>query len=63
MQIFLVIGPDILMNMLEAVFVWAAWVLFDFYLKQKQRFLVWDFTENANFTSFHPSGHRASKGL
>ena len=31
------IGLDILNNVLEDVFVWAAWVLFSFYLKQKQR--------------------------
>ena len=47
------IGPDILMNLLEIVFVWGAWVLFNFYLKQKQRFSVWNFTENSNFISFH----------
>ena len=26
---------------------------FNFYLKQKQRFSIWSFTENANFISFH----------
>ena len=50
------IGPDILMNALEGcitVFVWAAWFFFNFYLKQKQRYSIWSFTENANFNSFH----------
>ena len=27
--------------------------LFNFYLKQKQKFSVWSFTENASFVSFH----------
>ena len=33
--------------------IWPAWVLCNFYLKQKQRFLVWSFTENTSFNSFH----------
>ena len=51
-----VIGPDILMKVFEDSLIflaWAAWVLLNFYLKQKQRFLVWKFTENATFISFH----------
>ena len=32
---------------------WVAWALFNFYLKQKQRFSVWSFTENDSFISFH----------
>ena len=49
-------GPDILINVLEdriIFFIWAAWALFNFYLKHKQRFLVWSFTENVSFISFH----------
>ena len=58
MQIFFtsVIGPDILMKVFEdniIFLVWAAWVLFNFYLKQKQRFPVWKFTENASIISFY----------
>ena len=37
------IGPDILMNVLEdriIFLIWAAWVLLDYYLKQKQKFSV-----------------------
>ena len=52
-----VICPDILINVLEncIVFViWAVWALFNFDLdKQKQRFLVWSFTENGSIISFH----------
>ena len=33
--------------------VWAASVLFNFYLKVKQRFSVWGFTKNASFMFFH----------
>ena len=44
------------MNMLKdciKLLIWADWVLFNFYLKQKQRFLVWRFVENASLISFH----------
>ena len=44
------------MNVLEddiVFFIWADWVLFDFYLKQKQRFSVWSFTENTLFIPYH----------
>ena len=42
------------MNLLEdCILIWAGWVLFSFYLKQKQRFSVWSFTENASFISFN----------
>ena len=37
------IGPNVPMNVLEdyiIFLIWAAWVLFNFYLKQKQRFSV-----------------------
>ena len=50
------IGPDILMNLLEdriASLIWAASVLFNFYLKEKQGFSVWGFTKNTSFMSFH----------
>ena len=51
------IGTDIfLINVLEdriEFLTWAAWALFHFYLKQKQRFSVWSFTENASYISFH----------
>ena len=33
--------------------IWAACVLFNFDLKQIQWFLVWSFTENTSFISFH----------
>ena len=48
-------GPDFLMNVLEdciIFLIWAAWLLFDFYLKQKQRFSV-TFTENVSFFPLH----------
>ena len=41
------IDPDILINVLEDCIIlltWAAWVLFNFHLKQKQKFSVWSFT-------------------
>ena len=50
------IGPDILTNVPEdriIFLIWAALILFSFYFKQKQRFSVWSFTENAFFISFH----------
>ena len=58
MQGFFISGiiPDILMNVLEdcvIIFAWAALTLFTFYLKQKQRCLIWSFTENVNFISSH----------
>ena len=31
----------------------AAWSLFDFYVKQKQRSSAWSLTKNASFISFH----------
>ena len=46
------IGPDILIKVVTFL-VWAACVLFNFYIKQKQKFSVWSFTENATFISFH----------
>ena len=49
------IASDFLMNELEDCIIfpnWAAWILLNFYLKQKQRFSVWNFTENANFILF-----------
>ena len=45
-------GPDILINVLEdcVVFlIWTGLALFNFHFKQKQRFSVWRFTENASF--------------
>ena len=58
LQIFFTsaIGPDILMNVLEdyiILLLWTAWVLFDFYREQKQRFSVYSFTNYASFISFH----------
>ena len=58
MQIFLTsgIGPDILMKVFEGyiiLLISAGWLLFNFYLKQKQRFSVWSFTEITSFISFH----------
>ena len=50
------IDSDILIKKLEdyiIFFIWAAWVLFNLYLKQKQRFSVWSFNENASFISLH----------
>ena len=51
------ISPHILMKVFEkttfSFFIWAAWVLFNFYLKQNQSFSVWSFTENASFISFY----------
>ena len=58
MQIFFTsgIGHGVLINVLEdsiIFLIWAAWILFDFYLKQKQGFSVWSFTENDFFIPFH----------
>ena len=58
MQIFFTSrrGSDNMMNALEdciIFLIWAARVLFIFYLKQKQVFSVWSFTENLSFISFH----------
>ena len=50
------ISPDILINMFEdciVFIIWAAWAVFNFFLTQKQRFLVWSFSENVSFISFH----------
>ena len=50
------IGTGIFWNVLEdrtEFLTWAAWALFNFYVKQKQRFSVWTFTGNASFISFH----------
>ena len=44
------------MNMLEdctTFHIWAAWILFNFYLQLKQRFSVWSYTENISFISSH----------
>ena len=49
------IGPDILTKVFEyyiILLIWAAWVLFNFYLKQKQRFSVSNFTENTPSSPF-----------
>ena len=49
------VGPDILMNVLEdciIFLIWAALVLFNFCLI-KNKFLVWSFTKNGSFISFH----------
>ena len=51
-----VIGPDILIKLFKVYIiflVWAAWILFNLYLAQKQRFPVWKLTEIASFISFH----------
>ena len=32
---------------------WTAWILLNFYLKQKQRFSAWSLTENTSLVSFH----------
>ena len=48
--------PDILMKLFEDyifILYLAAWILFNFHLKQKKSFSVWSFTENASFISFH----------
>ena len=51
------IGTDIfLINVHEdhiEFLTWAAWAMLNFYFKQKQRYSVWDFTDNASFISFH----------
>ena len=50
------IDPDILMNVLKyfiIFLIWASWVLFNFHLKQKQRFSVWSFTETVSLISSH----------
>ena len=50
------IGANILMKVFEdfiVFLIWAAWVVFNVYLKQKQRFSVWWFTENAASISFN----------
>ena len=44
------------MNVLEdciVFLIWTAWVLFNFYLKQKQSFPVWNFTRNVSIIFFH----------
>ena len=54
-DICLLLGPDNLMNVLVDCFIfliWTAWISFNFYLKQKQRFSVWNLTENASFIPF-----------
>ena len=58
MQIFLTsgIGPDILMRVFEGyiiLLISGGQLLFDFYLKQKQRFSVLSFTEITSFISFN----------
>ena len=50
------ISPHILMHILEDCIMFlmrTAWVLFNFYLKQKERFSVWSFTENVFLISIH----------
>ena len=58
MQVFLTSGrgPDILIKVFEGyiiLLILAGWLLFNFYLKQKQRFSVWSFTEIISTISFH----------
>ena len=48
-------GSDVQVNVLEdyiIFLVWTAWLLLDFYLKQKERHSV-TFTENVSFSPFH----------
>ena len=48
-------GPDVQVNVLEdyiIFLIWTAWLLLDFYLKQKERHSV-TFTENVSFSPFH----------
>ena len=48
-------GSDVLVNVLEdyiIFLIWTAWLLLDFYLKQKERHSV-TFTENVSFSPFH----------
>ena len=57
-RFFVASGIDhgILIDLFEdcAVYlIWTAWVLFDFYLKQKQMFSVWSYSNNVSFISFH----------
>ena len=50
------IGHDILMYMIEDCIILiasVAWILFSFYLNQKQRYSAWSFNEIANFIFFH----------
>ena len=58
MQIYFTSGIGLanLMNVPEdciAFLIWAAWVLLNFYLKQRQTFSVWNFTKNVSFISFY----------
>ena len=48
-------GSDVQVNVLEdyiIFLIWTAWLLLDFYLKQKERHSV-TFTENVSFSPFH----------
>ena len=50
------IGPDILIKVFEGYIILLVsedCLLFNFYLKQKQRFSVWSFAEITSFISFH----------
>ena len=40
------------MNVLKGCIIFLTWAARFFYLKQKQKFSVWSFTENASFISF-----------
>ena len=49
------ICPDILTKVFQyctTLLIWATWVLLNFYIKQKQRFSVWNFTENTPSSPF-----------
>ena len=66
MHIFLTSGidPDILMKVFEGyiiLLISAGWLLFNFYLKQKQRFSVWSFTEITSFIYFHEGNFPITK--
>ena len=50
------IGPDNMRNIFEEWIIFrisAAWVLFNFYLKQKQKFSFWSSTEYSFLISLH----------
>ena len=50
------IGPDILIKVFEGyiiLLISTSWLLLNFYIKQKQRFLVWSITKITSFISSH----------
>ena len=59
MQIFLIFGIDpgiLIIKVFEGYVILlflAGWLPFNFYLQQKQRFLIWSFTEMTSIISFH----------